>query len=77
MTQSMIDYKTALNDDESLSVFLRCLKEFDQNFCDLMFSGADFTLRLEVRGDKGKLIHSRVSKDHFDKPDVKKSRSST
>jgi hypothetical protein len=72
MTQSTNDYRIALKDDESLSVFLRCLKEFDQNFCDLMFLGADFTHRLEVRGDKGKLIHSRVSKDHFDKPDAKK-----
>ena len=61
-------YRDALRDDASLSVFLRSLKDFDKSFCDMMLEGKDFTLRLEVRGAAGKLIHSRVSRDYFDKP---------
>jgi hypothetical protein len=61
-------YHSILKDNESLSVFLRCLKEFDQDFCNLIYSGTDFTLRLEVRGNQGRLIHCRLSRDRFDKP---------
>ena len=62
-------YKEVLKSDESLEVFIRNLKQFDHDFCDLMCENRDFTLRLEVRGNKGKMIHCRISRDHFDKPE--------
>lgn len=62
------NYREALQDDESLALFLRNMREFQQTFIDMVVSRRDFTLKLEVRGDLGKLLHCRVSKDHFDKP---------
>jgi hypothetical protein len=62
------NFKDALGDDQSLKVFLENMKQFENDFCRLMFSGKDFTLRLEIRGDKNKLLHCRVSRDHWDRP---------
>lgn len=61
-------YREALKDDLSLSVFLRSMKDFDQSFCDMIMGRKDFTLRLEVRGAAGKLLHCRVSRDYFERP---------
>jgi len=55
------------DDDESLAIFLRGMSKFDRLFCEQMMEGSDFTLRLEVRGNRGKLVHSRVSTDRFEK----------
>ncbi len=62
------DYRKALKDDESLAIFLRQMTKFDHAFCEAMFDHVDFTLRLEVRGDQGKLLHTRVSNDGFERP---------
>lgn len=61
-------YRDVLKDDESLAVFLRNMAEFDEAFCRKMAGGRDFTLKLEVRGNLGELIHCRVCEDHFDRP---------
>lgn len=58
-----------LLDDPSLKVFLRKMKEFDTAFCDLMAGGDDYTLRLEVRGNKGVLLHAKVQNERIDRPD--------
>ena len=63
----MVDYKDVLPDDASLVVFLRNLRAFDRKFCDAMSQGLDFTLRLEVRGNHGRLAHCRVSRDDYDR----------
>lgn len=68
MSSQDCNYREALKDDESLALFLRNLKKFEQAFIDMVVSKKDFTLRLEVRGDQGNLLHCRVSSDHFDKP---------
>lgn len=57
-----------IKDELSLRVFLRTLQKFDRMFCDSMISGEDFTLKLEVRGNKGELIHCRVVNDGFERP---------
>jgi len=44
------------------------MTKFDRSFCDLMNSGVDFTLRLEIHGNKGKMIHCRVQADGFERP---------
>jgi len=62
------NYRHILHDDESLSVFLRAMKLFDQRFCDVMSEGQEFTLRMEVHGIKGNLLHARVFSDGIDRP---------
>jgi len=61
-------YRKALKDDPSLVAFLSALKEFDRAFCDAMASGTDFTLKLEVHGNRSELIHARVQNDSFRRP---------
>lgn len=62
------NYRQALPDDQSLAVFLRKMAEFDKAFCDAMARGDDYTLRLEIRGNCGELIHARVHNDSFARP---------
>jgi len=63
------DYQQAFaGDDESLALFLQSIARFDRQFCDAMASGADFTIRIEVHGNKGRMIHSRVQSDCFERP---------
>ena len=66
-------YKKAFEqDDRSLSLFMRSMAKFDTAFCSAMFSGTDFTLKLEVRGNNHKMLHSRTTTDEFErgeKPD--------
>ena len=44
------------------------MMKFDKDFCDLMAAGVDFTLRFEMHGNGGELLHARVYKDSFDRP---------
>lgn len=62
------DYRAAIKDDRSLATFLRNMSKFDRKFCEAMADGVDFTLRLEVHGNKGEIIHCRVQDDGFDRP---------
>lgn len=63
-----IDYKDALQDDESLAIFLRAMAKFDHFFCSAMAQREDFTLKMEVHGNHGQLIHARVQMDGFERP---------
>lgn len=54
--------------DDSLHIFLEGLKELDSSFCNLMVDGSDFTLRLEIRGNAGKLLHCRSYNDTIRRP---------
>ena len=60
-------YKDVL-DEQALVEFLLSMRDFDAAFCKAMNDSVDFTLRLEVRGDKGKLLHCRVDTDSFRRP---------
>lgn len=62
------NYRDVIEDDMSLKMFLTKLQEFDGQFCRLMFQQEDFTLKLEVRGVKGRLEHVRVLSDLFSRP---------
>ncbi len=62
------DYRDALQDDESLATFLKAMRNFDKQFCEMMTDGTDFTLRIEVHGCKGELLHVRVNSDGFERP---------
>lgn len=62
------DYAKVLPHPDSLDKFVRSLAEFDRRFCDLMAQGGDFTLKIEIHGNKGELIHARVMSDNFQRP---------
>lgn len=64
-------YREALKDDESLALFLRRMRDFDEAFCKNMNEGLDFTLKIEVHGNNRRLIHCRVYDDRFDRPTVR------
>ena len=66
--KSKPDYRDALKDDASLADFLSAMSDFDRAFCDSLASGADFTIKLEVHGNAGSLIHARISADSFRRP---------
>lgn len=53
----------AVSDNESLQAFLLKMHEFTQQFCNKMGSGTDFTLRLEVHGNKGQFKHAKLTTD--------------
>ena len=55
-----------------LQLVMGKLAEFEREFCRLMYGGVDYTLRLEVRGNAGKVIHTRVSTDNFEHPQEQK-----
>jgi len=54
--------------DGSLLLFQEKMMSFDRKFCDVMAGGEEFTIRLEVRGDKGKVVHCRVYNDEIGRP---------
>lgn len=67
-TSSRSDFRTVLTNDESLAHFLSAMRDFDKAFCDAMVAGVDFTLKLEVHGNRGEMIHARVQADAFRRP---------
>lgn len=64
----MANYSEVIKDDTSLKLFLAKLREFDQHFVNEMVKGSDYTIKLEVRGCKGKVIHVRTNVDAIDRP---------
>lgn len=60
--------KEMIHNDESLEIFIRKIGEFNQAFCDFLMKGSDFTLRLEVRGNKMEVLHVRVYTDDREQP---------
>jgi len=67
MTQAA-PYPEVIQDEEALACFLQKVREFDQKFCAEMFTGSDFTIRLEVRGNASELLHVRVYADVMSRP---------
>lgn len=63
-----LPYADIIKDDESLTLFLRKLREFDEAFVKFMCKGGDFTLRLEVRGNCGEVLHARCYCDEIERP---------
>lgn len=61
-------FHEAIGHEESLEIFLRKMQEFDRAFCDAMASGTDFTIRLEVHGNRGEVLHVRLYKDDREQP---------
>jgi hypothetical protein len=61
-----------ITEEDSLKAMNEALQEFNADFCHNMYRGKDFTLKIEVHGDKGKLIHCRVHNDRFQRPTLKR-----
>jgi hypothetical protein len=55
-------------ENESLEVFLAAMRDFDQAFVDALSAGIDFTIKLEVRGDLGEMLHARLVGDRWRRP---------
>lgn len=62
------NFRDVLTGDESLKIFLRAMAKFERRFCDSMASGEDFTIKMEVHGNKGEMIHCRIVNDEFERP---------
>jgi len=61
-------YREVLKDNASLAVFIRNMARFDKYFCELMASGVDFNLHMDIRGNKGELLQCKVQPVSFDRP---------
>lgn len=53
---------------DALQFFVTKMKEFESAFCEQMMAGSDYTIRLEVRGNKSELVHVRLNVDSIDRP---------
>lgn len=65
----------AIKDDEDLVYFHRILREFDEDLCNNMFRGKEFTLKFEVRGVNRHILSCRVINDKLERPANKKEES--
>ena len=54
--------------DESLEQFLAAMREFNQAFVDALVSGVDFTIKVEVRGNCGQMIHAKIDDQSWRRP---------
>ena len=54
-----------VGDEASVADVIDAMREFQQRFCDHMVGLRDFTLALEMHGDKGKIHHVRFRDDSF------------
>jgi len=54
--------------DESLQEFLAAMRDFDNAFVNALASGVDFTIKLEVRGNCGELLHAKIDDGRWRRP---------
>ncbi len=67
-TRSGNSYENVLGKGESLDMFVRAMAKLERRFCEAMMANEDYTLKLEIHGAAGKLIHYRVTADGFERP---------
>ena len=71
---SSTDYPKIINDEGALALFMSQVKKFNEGFCTGMYDGDDFTVRLEVHGDKHNILHARAYVESIKRPIGKKSK---
>jgi len=54
---------------DALEMFNEAMMKLNNEFCEAMHKGHDFTIKLEVHGNKGEMIHARTTCDSFRRPD--------
>lgn len=59
--------KEIQEDERAVQMYAYNLAEFDQMFSKVMMSRKEFTLRFEIRGNQGRLIHCRWGVDTHDR----------
>jgi hypothetical protein len=59
--------KVLEDDGASLDQMLKGLRKFQDRFCENMTAGRDFTVRLEVHGNKGNVCHVRCYLDEIER----------
>jgi len=64
----MPDYKTVISDQDMVVCFEKGMERLYAMFCEAMMAGVDYTIKAEIRGDKHKLYHFRVTPDTFERP---------
>jgi len=55
-------------DDEMLALFVDAMRKFDHEFNEAMVGLVDFTITLEVRGDKGEILHCNTRTNEYRRP---------
>jgi len=65
-------FREVIGENESLLLFIQKIADFDKVFCEEMRKGSDYTIRLEVHGNKSKVLHIRIYHDSIDRPSGKK-----
>jgi len=64
-------FKEVFNDEVALATFMRSLRSFEDCLCRSLESQTDFTLKFEVRGNHGRMVHCRIDTLQYDRPDEK------
>lgn len=64
----MDDYKSLLNNDESVHLLTESMGQFQRDLYEAITSRVDFTLELQIHGNKGEVLHYRVKRDGFRRP---------
>ena len=65
--ETSFKYRKLLDNKGTLDTFNDSLRKFDQAFLDFLVAGSEFTIKLEVRGSAGKLVHCRVYTDDLER----------
>ncbi len=72
MAQKIFDpteeLRSAIPHVESFQNVLSSVRDWHDQLCDLIAGQSSFTLTLEIRGDGGYILHSRVKSDSFRNP---------
>jgi hypothetical protein len=58
-----------VQDDDDLKLFETNIGKFNRKFCDAMSDKSDFTLELQVKGNRGKIDVCKITYNEFDRPE--------
>ena len=62
------------DDKESLEDFYKVMAYLEAQFCYAMIHGVDYTLGMEIHGNKSEVLHVRNTGQMFHRPRKKKSK---
>jgi hypothetical protein len=54
--------------DEAFKMLMQAHQQLHEGILEALGKGQDFTFKIEVRGNKGKIIHVRKYSDEISKP---------
>lgn len=68
--QEALVLQEALKDNESLVMFMEKTKQVVDSFVEKITGRKDFSIRLEVRGSKGRMLHCKLDISETSVPKV-------